>query len=55
MTQIEIRYSDFRTVDGVLTPFMSEILNNGQSTLVYTIDKIEFNLPVDDATFKKPE
>jgi hypothetical protein len=50
----EIRYSDFKDLDGVLYPVKEEILKNGQVESVATSDKVEFNLSFDDSFFKKP-
>ena len=55
IAEVETIFSDFRDVDGIMYPFRYEILYNSQSAVVITVDKIEFNLPVDDAIFKKPE
>jgi hypothetical protein len=50
----EIRYSDFKDLDGVLYPVKGEILKNGQVGSVATSDKVEFNLSFDDSIFKRP-
>jgi hypothetical protein len=55
LMDVESRFSDFRDVDGVMNPFRYETLYNGQPGMVITVEKIEYNLPVDDAIFKKPE
>jgi hypothetical protein len=55
MREVESLVSDFRYVDGVMNPYKLETLYNGQIAFIFTRDKIEFNLPVDDAYFKKPE
>jgi outer membrane lipoprotein-sorting protein len=47
-------YSDFREVEGVVVPFKFEVLINGQSSAAANIDKVEFNLPLEDTIFKKP-
>ena len=47
-------YSDFREVDGVMVPFKFEIFANGQNSVVANVDKVEFNLPLEDTIFKKP-
>ena len=48
-------YADFRTVDGVNIPF-SEHTTNGDIKYdqQVTVEKIEFNLPVEDAQFRMP-
>lgn len=50
----EVRYSDYRDIDGILCPFKMEILINGQVTTVLTMDNCEFDIPIDDSIFKKP-
>ncbi len=50
----EIRYSDFQDTEGILLPVKTEILINGQIGTVFTMDKCEFNIPIDDSIFKKP-
>ena len=50
----EIRYSDYRDINGILFPGKFEMLVNGQIGQVFTIDKCEFNIPVDDSIFIKP-
>lgn len=47
-------YSDFREIDGVLIAFKVEVSLNGQSGQSVTVDKCEFNIPLDDALFTKP-
>ena len=50
----EGKYSDFTEVDGILYPVKTEILINGQITTTFTMDKCEFDIPIDDSIFKKP-
>jgi outer membrane lipoprotein-sorting protein len=50
----EIRFSDYTDIDGVLIPIKIEVLINGQVGQVFTMDKCEFNVPVDDSIFNKP-
>jgi outer membrane lipoprotein-sorting protein len=50
----EIRFSDFRDIDGVLIPAKIDMAINGQVGQVFTMDKCEFNIPIDDSIFKKP-
>jgi outer membrane lipoprotein-sorting protein len=50
----EIKFSDFRDIDGILVPVKIEVMINGQVGQVFTMDKCEFNVPIDDSIFKKP-
>lgn len=50
----EQAYSDFRSVDGILFPFRSEMFINGQKGITLVIEKCEFNSPVFDILFRKP-
>ncbi len=45
--------SDYRTVDGVKTAFTVKVVNPMQ-TVVVILDKVEHNMPLDDAMFVKP-
>jgi outer membrane lipoprotein-sorting protein len=54
MNETEDKFSDFRDVDGVSMPFKIETITNGQTSTIVILDKCEFNLPIDDAIFKKP-
>lgn len=47
-------FSDYREVDGRMVPFSIRQLVNGTPTATTTIDKVEFNVPVDDSAFKMP-
>jgi outer membrane lipoprotein-sorting protein len=47
-------FSDYRTVEGCLVPFLLKQRQNGTLISTTTLDKIEFNVPVDDSYFKMP-
>jgi len=53
--EVEEIFSDYRNIDGFMVPYKLETLHNSSSNTVITFDKIEINVPVDDAIFKKPE
>ena len=51
------KFSDFRDVNGVMYPFVSEVEQSspaGAQKFVYHIEKIETNVPMDDAHFAMP-
>lgn len=50
----ETRYSDFTEVEGVQFPVKTEVLVNGQVAIVIILDKVEFDVPIDDSIFEKP-
>jgi hypothetical protein len=46
--------SDYRSVDGVQMPFKTRSVVAGVQEIVITYDKVENNVPIDDAEFAKP-
>jgi len=48
-----ITFGDYRPVDGLMLPFRIE-QNAAAGKVVMTLDKIEINVPVDEAQFKMP-
>jgi outer membrane lipoprotein-sorting protein len=50
---IDVRSSDFRTIDGVAVPYSITMLI-GPMELKMTIDKVEFNIDAPDSLFKMP-
>ena len=55
--EIVIKYSDFRTVEGLSLPFKTEATFDGQPFPAgsATIDAITINGPIDPSSFKKPQ
>lgn len=51
----EMRFSDYRTVDGRTMPFSIQQFVNGNQVGSVTFDKVEFNVPLDDAIFRMPK
>ncbi len=47
-------FSDYRSVDGCLVPFVLRQRQNGTLIATTTLDKVEFNVPVDDSYFRIP-
>ncbi len=53
--ETEAAFGDYREVNGLMFPFAIEAGIKGSSQKEkYTIDKVELNVPVDDASFKMP-
>jgi outer membrane lipoprotein-sorting protein len=50
---IETELSNYQTVDGIMVP-MTIKQNAPTGQVVITVDKVEFNVPIDDAMFKMP-
>lgn len=49
-------YSDYREIDGLVTPFSIEISAAGGQAYIYaTVEKVEINVPVDESIFNRPE
>ena len=51
LTQVT-EFLDYRSVDGRLVPFTTRQLQNGTLTATITLEKVEFNVPVEDSFFK---
>jgi hypothetical protein len=49
----EVYYGDYRRVDGVLEPFSIRMVSGGRETRV-TVERVEHNVPVDEARFRVP-
>jgi outer membrane lipoprotein-sorting protein len=47
-------FSDYRSVDGRLVPFLTRQLQNGIVTATITLNTVEFNVPVEDSFFAMP-
>jgi outer membrane lipoprotein-sorting protein len=54
MMRVETELSDYRTVDGFLVPFAIRVTGGPTGSVSMTVDKVEFNVPVDDSTFRMP-
>ena len=51
--RMELRFSDFKPVEGRTCPHRDQFVN-GDQVAEMTFQKIEFNVPVDDAIFRMP-
>lgn len=45
--------ADYRVIDGVKTPFLVTVSGTGQ-VITITLKKVEYNTPIDEATFARP-
>ena len=51
---VESVISDYQPVDGIMVPRKVQTLVGGQTQATVTIEKVEFNVPIEDAQFKMP-
>ena len=51
---VESLISDYQPVDGIMVPRKVQTLVGGQTQATVTIEKIEFNVPIEDTEFKMP-
>jgi outer membrane lipoprotein-sorting protein len=47
-------FSDYRSVDGSMVPFTSKQRQNGTLVATITVEKAEFNVPIEDTFFRMP-
>lgn len=52
--QVELRFSDYREVQGRKVPFTIQQIVDGKSVAQTRVESVEFNLPIDEAMFKMP-
>jgi hypothetical protein len=51
----ESKIGDYKPVEGVLMPFNVKQLVNGRLAMEITVEKMDANVPLDEAVFKMPE
>lgn len=51
---IDTELADYRPEQGIMVPHTVRNLMNGQQMMTMTVEKIEFNLPLEDALFRMP-
>lgn len=54
-TVMEMRFADYKTVDGRTVPFTTTQYVNGNQVVQLKLEKVEFNVPLDDALFRMPK
>lgn len=52
--QVELRFSDFREVQGRMVPFTIQQAVDGKPVAQTRLDSVDFNVPIDEAIFKMP-
>jgi outer membrane lipoprotein-sorting protein len=55
MGKMEQELSDYRDVEGIKIPFRVRLMQNGVVQSEIKVDKVEFNIAVDDAAFRLPK
>jgi outer membrane lipoprotein-sorting protein len=53
--KMEMRFSDFRTVEGRTVPYRMTQFVNGNQVSEIKFEKIEFNVPMEDSLFRIPK
>ena len=53
--KMETRFTDYRNVDGRMVPFVVTNMLNGAQIAQIRFERIEFNVPLDDALFRVPK
>lgn len=51
---VETELADYRAVEGIMVPHTVRNTVNGQPVMQMSVQKVEFNVPIDDALFKMP-
>lgn len=52
---VETLFNDYRKVEGVQVPFVTEIIANGMATSKVVIEDIKYNIGISDELFEKPK
>jgi hypothetical protein len=52
---MELRFSDYKTVDGRTVPFTTTQYVNGTQVVQMRLQKVEFNIPLDESLFRMPK
>lgn len=52
---MELRFSDYKTVDGRTVPFTTTQYVNGNQVVQMKLEKVEFNIPLEDTIFRMPK
>ena len=53
--KMETRLSDYRNIEGRMIPFVMTNVVNGTQVAQIRLDRIEFNVPLDEALFRMPK
>jgi hypothetical protein len=54
LVEMETKFSNFKEANGITNAYKIETFANGQAAATITFETIEFDVPVDNAIFKKP-
>ena len=53
--KMETRFTDYRTIEGRTMPFVMTNIVDGKQVAQVRLERVEFNIPLDDALFKLPK
>ena len=53
--KMETRFTDYRTVEGRTMPFVMTNVVDGKQVAQVRLERVEFNIPLDDALFRIPK
>ena len=53
--KMETRMTDYRKIEGRMIPFVTTNVLNGNQVAQVRIDRVEFNVPLEDTLFKMPK
>jgi hypothetical protein len=53
--KVEQELGDYRDVNGFKVPFRVKVMQNGVPQSELIVDKVEFNIAIDDAMFRVPK
>ncbi len=54
VADVELRFSDFRDVQGRMVPFTIQQIVDGKPVAQTKLESVEFNIPIEDALFRMP-
>ena len=52
--KVETELTNYQTLDGIMVPMMIRQLGGPSGAVTITVDKVEFNIPLDDKLFRMP-
>lgn len=53
--KMETRFADYRAIDGRMIPFVMTNILNGTEVAQIRLERVEFNVPLDDGLFRMPK
>ena len=53
--EVAVDFANYKQVDGITVPFSIRQSFGGQPVAEVTVEKLEFNVPLEDSFFKMPK